>query len=132
MTEAERIVRAYLAAMEARDAATARGLVSQDAEMIFPGGRRPASVEDIFGNSGSRYRRIGKHIEGCDVAHRPGGAPGDAVVYCYGTLHGLWPDGEPFEGIRFVDRLEIAGGRIVSQWVWNDAGEARIAREDTE
>ena len=130
MTEAERIVRAYLAAMEARDAETARGLVSPEAEMIFPGGRRPASVENIFVNSGTRYRRIGKHIEGCDVTPHPSGAAGDAVVYCHGTLHGLWPDGEPFDGIRFVDRFEIEGNRIKSQWVWNDAGEAPIARRN--
>ena len=42
-----------------------------------------------------------------------------------GTLHGRWLDGSAFDGIRFIDRFEIRGGRIVRQDVWNDAGELR-------
>ncbi len=50
-----------------------------------------------------------------------------SVVYIRGTLHGEWPDGEAFSGIRFVDRLEIAGGKILKQDVWNDIAEVRSA-----
>jgi hypothetical protein len=45
------------------------------------------------------------------------------VVYCSGTLEGVWLDGSAFSGIRFIDRFEVAGGRIVRQDVWNDLGE---------
>jgi len=42
------------------------------------------------------------------------------VVFCTGTLHGEWLDGSTFEGIRFVDRFEIADGLLQRQDVWND------------
>ena len=48
-----------------------------------------------------------------------------AVVYARGALSGEWPDGAAFEGVRFIDRFEITGGKIVRQDVWNDIGEAR-------
>jgi hypothetical protein len=47
------------------------------------------------------------------------------VVYIKGTLSGEWPDGTPFEGIRFIDRFEIKGGKLISQEVWNDIAEER-------
>ncbi len=117
------IVRSYLQAMEVRDLETARGFLADHVEMIFPGGRRPRALEDIVQASSGRYRRIGKAIDGFDV----GQTAGHAIVYCRGTLHGEWPDGGAFSGIRFVDRFEISGGRIIAQWVWNDSGEARLA-----
>jgi len=42
-----------------------------------------------------------------------------------GTLYGRWLDGSSFEGIRFIDRIEIRDGLVVRQDVWNDAGELR-------
>ncbi len=38
---------------------------------------------------------------------------------------GRWPDGRPFEGVRFMDRFEVAGGLVRRQEVWNDLAEAR-------
>ena len=53
---------------------------------------------------------------------------GDAtVVFCHGNLHGTWLNGEPFEGIRFIDRMEVHGGLITRQDVWNDLAEHRKA-----
>jgi YD repeat-containing protein len=53
---------------------------------------------------------------------------GVTTVYVYGTLEGVWLDGSPFAGIRFVDRFEIdEAGLIVDQKVWNDLAEARRA-----
>ena len=46
-------------------------------------------------------------------------------MVCHGTLHGEWPDGTAFEGVRFVDRFTIANGKITSQMVWNDLEAAR-------
>ena len=118
------IVRSYLKAMEARDLDTARQFLHDDVDMVFPGGHRPDGPESITQGSSSRYRRIGKIIDGYDE----GQTDGRTVVYCYGTLHGEWPDGEPFSGIRFVDRFELIEGKISAQWVWNDSGEARLTR----
>jgi limonene-1,2-epoxide hydrolase len=41
----------------------------------------------------------------------------------FGTLYGEWPDGRAFEGIRFIDRFVVRGGRLADQKVWNDLGE---------
>ena len=51
-----------------------------------------------------------------------------AVVHVSGTLSGHWLDGEPFSGIRYIDRFDIHRNLIVRQTVWNDMGEARVKR----
>lgn len=113
----------YLAAMEARDLDTARRLVAADLELIFPGSVRRGDLGEIVSGSAARYRRIDKHVEGCDICELPGGT---SVVYVRGTLHGQWPDGRDFAGIRFIDRFELCDGLIRRQEVWNDAGEWRL------
>jgi hypothetical protein len=121
------LVGEYLSAMEARDLGRAQTLVAADAEFIFPGGRRPASLGEIVAGSQKRYRKIGKVIDGFDVLPRENGG----TVWCYGTLYGEWIDGTAFSGIRFIDRFDIVGGRIESQRVWNDAGEIAVAHRAT-
>jgi hypothetical protein len=113
----EALVRAFLGAMEARDLGAARALTGPGFAMTFPGGTTFTRLEDLVAWASSRYRSIAKTYERFDAA---GG-----VVYCFGTLAGEWPDGTAFRGIRFIDRFEIAGGRIVDQKVWNDLAEAR-------
>jgi hypothetical protein len=121
------LVREYLSAMEVRDLDRAQALVAADAEFIFPGGRRLAKLGEIVAGSKRRYRQIGKMIDSFDVLPRENGG----TVWCYGTLYGEWIDGTAFSGIRFIDRFEIVGGQIVSQRVWNDAGEIAAARRAT-
>ena len=116
-TGAAEIVHAYLAAMEARDLATARGFLGDGFHMTFPGGIRLTTLEDLVAWSRPRYRFVKKTYDQFDAL--------DSLVYCFGTLHGEWPDGTPIQGIRFIDRFELSGGRIVRQDVWNDMGEAR-------
>ena len=116
----------YLAAMERRALDTALGLVSKDAEFIFPGGARRSDLAAIVTGSSGRYRAIAKHIERCDLCEC---SDGTAIVYVLGSLYGQWPDGTAFSGIRFVDRFEIAGGLIRRQEVWNDSGETRLAMQ---
>jgi len=124
MNDPTDIVRQYLEAMAARDFTRARGFLATEVEMVFPGGRRFSAPETIAANSGGRYARIAKRIDGYDVAVR-----GDTqTVYCYGTLSGEWRDGEGFSDIRFIDRFTLVDGKITGQYVWNDAGEARLAR----
>lgn len=119
-----RIVRDFLSALEARDVARAQAHLAPDVRIVVPGGREVRAVADIVANSSRRYRHIGKHIERMETLDAPGG---NLVVYCLGTLHGAWPDGTGFDGIRFIDRFELRGGRIVLQEVWNDAAERRAA-----
>lgn len=116
----------YLAAMERRDLDAARGLVTADAEFIFPGGARRSDLAAIVVGSSGRYRSIAKHVERCDLCEREDGT---AIVYVLGSLYGEWPDGSAFSGIRFVDRFEISSGSIRRQEVWNDSGEARSAMQ---
>ena len=71
--------------------------------------------------SGPRYRFVRKTIESVDLA----AASDRSVVYVTGTLHGEWPDGTSFEGIRFIDRFELTDGLITRQDVWNDIAEER-------
>ncbi len=111
------VVRAYLAAMEARDLAAARAHLAPGFTMTFPGGVTMTALEDLIAWAAPRYRFVTKTYDHFDAM---GG-----VVYCFGTLSGAWPDGTAFSGIRFIDRFELQGGLIARQDVWNDMGEAR-------
>jgi hypothetical protein len=116
------IAKSYLRAMEERDLDRAAAFVHATASFIFPGGVRREGIAEIVKGSASRYQFVGKTIDGCDAIAT---ADGGVNVYVRGTLHGRWLDGRRFEGIRFVDRFEISGGKIRRQEVWNDAGEIR-------
>lgn len=120
LDQATETVVSYLAAMERRDLDRARACVTESGlDLVFPGDRHFGSVDEIVRNSSGRYRFVKKRISGGDAWRA-----GDAVrVLITGTLYGEWPDGTPFEGIRFVDWFEVQGGLIVRQHVFNDAGE---------
>lgn len=118
------MVRDYLAALEVRDVERAQASLGDAVRIIGPGGTA-TSAAGLVANSSRRYQRVGKHIERCDAL--PTGH-GTVIVYCFGTLHGVWSDGTAFEGIRFIDRFEIRNGCIERQDVWNDAAERRLAR----
>lgn len=115
------IVRDFLAAMERRDLAAAEAMLGEGFEMRFPGTGPMHRLQELIDWAKPRYRFVKKTYDGFDAMQ------GDdvAVVYCRGTLSGEWPDGTAFEGIRFIDRFEIAGGKIVKQDVWNDIAEVR-------
>lgn len=118
-----RIVEAFLRALEVRDPLAA-GYLAPGAKIVFPGGREFGSLQALAAWALTRYRSVRKTLE--RVEELPVGADGVTTVYCYGTLAGEWLDGQPFSGIRFIDRFEIDdGGRIVDQKVWNDLGEVR-------
>ncbi|MGJ3263293.1 MAG: nuclear transport factor 2 family protein [Salinarimonas sp.] len=124
LPEAERIARTFLADLERRDLDAAGVALAADAAITFPGGAVRRSIEEIVAGSAARYHRVGKHIERFDSLHD--GA--DAIVYCFGTLHGVFADGEAFEGIRFIDRFVVHDGLIVRHDVWNDVAFARPPR----
>ena len=122
MTEPEALVRAYLDAMERRDLAAAAAMLGEGFEMSFPGTPPMRGLQELIDWAAPRYRFVKKSYVGFDVMEAPRAA---AVVYARGALSGEWPDGAAFEGVRFIDRFEITGGKIVRQDVWNDIGEAR-------
>lgn len=116
----EDTVRAFLNAMEKRDLAAAEALLAPEFAMEFPGGARMHSLKELIDWAKPRYRSVGKQYERFDVSNEPDGG---TVVYCFGTLEGVWNDGTSFSGIRFIDRFSVADGKITDQKVWNDIGE---------
>ncbi len=115
------VVRAYLSAMEARDLNGARDHLAPGFTMHFPGAEPMTTLEDLIAWAAPRYRHVAKTYDGFDTCH----GPGPMVVFARGTLHGKWPDGSTFDGIRFIDRFELADGKITLQDVWNDIAEHR-------
>lgn len=122
------VVRRYLERSQARDFAGAAALLAEGFTMVFPGGAEMHEPAELAAWAKDRYRSVRKTYERFDVAPAAEGA----VVYCYGTLEGEWLDGTPFSGIRFIDRFTVDGGRLIDQRVWNDMGEAMLARRGAE
>ena len=115
------LVKDYLAAMEARDLAAAQAFLDDEFETVFPGTQPMKSLAEVIDWAKGRYRFVRKTEEVVD-AFQNGSI---SVVYVRGVLFGEWPDGSPFEGIRFIDRFEVREGRIARQDVWNDIAEVR-------
>lgn len=122
LPDPEEVVRAYLAAMEARDLAAAEEMLAEGFQMHFPGTGPMRALQELIDWAAPRYRFVTKTYEGFDAMQSQGPA---AIVYCRGSLSGEWPDGTVFEGIRFIDRFEIENGRITRQDVWNDIAEVK-------
>lgn len=117
------LARAFLAALEARDIEAAEKMLAPEFRMVFPGKRRMTTLGELLDWAKGRYRFVRKTITTTEAFQ-----DGDtAVVFISGTLSGEWPDGTPFDGIRFIDRLAIKGGLIAAQDVWNDIAEERPA-----
>lgn len=121
LPDPEETLRAYLGAMEARDLDAARAFLGDGFTMYFPGAAPMTTLEELVAWSKPRYRFVKKTYDGFDV----GAGPDGVVVYCRGTLFGEWPDGTPFEGIRYIDRFLMRDGKIARQDVWNDLAEVR-------
>lgn len=111
----EQTVRSYLDAMERRDLATAKSFLAPGFYMLFPGGKRFDSLEQLVESAKTRYRSAKKKYERYEAAGN--------VMYCFGTLYGELLDGTPYSGIRFIDRFTVKDGRLVDQMVWNDMAE---------
>ena len=114
-------VRAYLAAMEARQIDTARAMLGEGFVMNFPDAPGLTTLEELLAWAAPRYRFVKKTYDRFEAFQQ-----GDvSVVYSLGTLYGEWPDGSAFSGIRFIDRFELTAGRITRQDVWNDMAEVK-------
>jgi hypothetical protein len=92
--------------------------------MQFPGGVEFTDCTALPTRSAAIYRWVHKVFERFDELKTPEGT----VVYNFGTLRGEWTDGEPFEGVRYIDRFLVRDGKIADQKVWNDLSLAASAR----
>ena len=119
--DASALVRDFLARMQERQLEAARQLLAPGFVMRFPGGAPMTRLEELLGWARTRYQHVAKRIERLDESW----GDGLTTVHCSGTLHGVWLDGSAFEGVRFIDRFEVAGGLIQRQDVWNDLAEQR-------
>lgn len=114
--DASQLVHRFLDHMQERDLPAAARLLAPGFTMRFPGSPVMHRLEELVAFSRQRYRSVAKTYERFDESWTDEGA----VVVCFGTLHGQWLDGSAFEGIRFIDRFEVAQDLIVRQDVWND------------
>jgi len=121
--EAAQLVKNFLRAMENRDLAAAADMMAKDAKIVFPGGKIFNNQQEMITDARRRYQWIKKRVEHINTAVLP---QGSVAVYMMGTLYGLNNYGVNFANVRFIDRLVVKDGLIVSQEVWNDLAESGV------
>ncbi len=120
---ASEVVKSFLAAMQARNLAQAKTHLHANFQMVFPSGQIFHRLEELLTWASTRYQRVEKTFSHFDESWQ-----GDrTVVYCAGNLKGVWPNGNAFDNIRFIDRFEVVAGQIARQDVWNDLGEHKLS-----
>lgn len=121
MNEHEDFIRKYLNAVEQRDLKAAGSYLAPEVVITFPGGRTFHTLDTQIASSATRFEAVAKLIEHVDVIDGD-----EVVVYVFGTLQGVALSGNPFEGVRFIDRFLLTEGRITEQQVWNDLAESGV------
>ena len=123
----------YLQLCEDRELDQASDYLADGVELIFPGNRSYASLQEMAQASKGRYAWVKKHRTDYSVGERtaPDGTT-EQVVTSIGTLYGEKLDGTPFEGIRYIDVFIVRDGRIVRQEVWNDLAESGVLQTSTQ
>lgn len=115
------IVDEYLRLLMIPDPASARRFAAPDLRIRFTGGRAMSDPAECAAFNATRYRWVRKRVDRTETV--AGGTADETVVYSLGTLYGEWPDGQPFEGNRYVDRYVVRHGLITEMAVWNDSAE---------
>lgn len=123
---AKNVVEEFLRIIMIPDPQGARAYVAPGLEIHFTGDRIMHDPSDCSAFNASRYKWVKKRFERTDVV--AGANLDEAIVYNIGTLYGEWPDGEAFEGNRYVDRYVVRRGKIVKMEVWNDSAERMLLR----
>ncbi|WP_070198036.1 nuclear transport factor 2 family protein [Streptomyces oceani] len=121
------LVDRYLQCCEDRELDEAQRLLATDAVLVFPGGRRYASLVAMAREAAGAYRWVRKHRDRYFQAPL---ADGDTAVTSLGTLYGEDLAGRPFDGVRYVDVFVVRAGRISEQHVYNDLALADLALAD--
>lgn len=114
--EGGRLTWDFLHLFAERRYAEANAYLAPGCVMLFPGNMAFTDCTELPKRASTIYQWVKKVFERVDEFQAADGT----VVYNYGTLRGQWADGEPFEGIRYIDRFLIRGGKFVDQKVWND------------
>jgi ketosteroid isomerase-like protein len=120
--DAARLATDYLAAVERRDLDTASSMLAPNARLVFTGATQLDDLHELVSRAGRRYTSIEKQIDRVDVAE----LADEAAVYISGSLQGVNLHGVPFSGVRFIDRIAVRDGKIVSQEVWNDLADLGV------
>lgn len=123
---AKAVVEEFLRIIMIPDPEGARAFVAPELEIHFTGDRLMRDPRECSAFNASRYKWVKKRFERTDVV--AGASADEAIVYNIGTLYGQWPDGEAFEGNRYVDRYVVRQGKIVRMEVWNDSAERMLLR----
>ena|SRR6185369_12340672 len=113
---AGRLVWDFLTLLGERRYAEANGYLAPGCRMLFPGGIEFTDCMALPKRSSAIYSWVIKVFERFDEIATADGI----VVYNFGALRGEWTDGEPFEGVRYIDRFLVRDGKIADQKVWND------------
>ena len=125
-TDPAAVVDEFLRLVMIPDPDAASRHTAPDIRIRFTGNRPMTRPADTSAFNAQRYAWVKKRIERTEVV--AGGTPEETVVYSLGTLYGAWPDGEAFEGNRYVDRYVVSHGLIVRMDVWNDSAEWLLVR----
>jgi hypothetical protein len=130
MNSAADIVNEFLRLIMIPDPVSASRYTAPDMKILFTGGRAMKVPADCTKFNASRYKWVKKRIERTDsvIPSAEEVQRGETVVYSIGTLYGEWPDGQPFEGNRYVDRYVVKNGLITHMDVWNDSAEWILVR----
>ena len=120
------IVDEYLRLLMIPDPAAASQFIAPGLHIRFTGGRAMQAPTECAAFNATRYQWVKKKVEATETV--AGGTPEHTVVYSLGTLYGVWPDGTPFEGNRYVDRYVVRQGLITQMDVWNDSAEWLLVR----
>ena len=122
--DASALVRRFLDHMQARELTQAQQFLAPEFVMRFPGGATMHRLDELVQWAKTRYQRVAKVFSQFDECWTDQGA----VVYCTGTLQGVWLDGSAFAGVRFIDRFVLVDELIQQQDVWNDLAETSAHR----
>ncbi len=129
-SKAAEVVNEFLRLVMIPDPAAASRYTAADLKIIFTGKRTMREPAQCTKFNALRYKWVKKRIERTDVvlSSAQEAELGETVVYSIGTLYGEWPDGQAFEGNRYVDRYVVKNGLITQMDVRNDSAEWMLVR----
>ncbi|MDX2144596.1 MAG: nuclear transport factor 2 family protein [Rhodospirillaceae bacterium] len=121
MTTATDVVKIFLDAMGQRDFAAMERVMAPTFKMTVTGGAVFTHPREFSAQSRLRQKSAKKTTDRYEEI--PSGS--STIVYSIGSMAGEWNNGTPFSGIRYIDRFEVANGKIVDMNVWSDMSEFR-------
>jgi ketosteroid isomerase-like protein len=121
MSDAVATVKTFLDALMRRDMEAVDVLLGPGFRMTVSGGHVFTSPAEFAAFSKGRHKSAKKTTDRYDAI------PGDdcTIVYAMGSMAGVWNDDTTYEGVRYIDRFEVAHGKIVDMRVWSDMSEFR-------